>query len=105
MVCAVRGRSIINDVTMEDAEAVGLCGSARVISSGSDIPGTVVKECTYEFREHYGRADLIISKGQGNFETLCAESGPIFFIFKAKCPVVARHVGCAMGDIILKKAA
>jgi len=103
IVCAVREHPIINDVTMEDAAAVGLGISARVISSGSDIPGTVIRECTEEFREYYDRADLIISKGQGNFETLSGESGPVFFIFKAKCPVVARHVGCDMGDIILKK--
>jgi len=103
IICAVRGKPIINDVTMEDARRVGLDKVTTVISSGSDVPGTVVSECSKEFREIYERADLIISKGQGNYETLADEPKPIFFIFKAKCPVVARHMNCAVGDIILKR--
>ena len=104
LVCAVRGKPIINDVTMEDALQVGLDKVAKVISSGSEIPGTVIKNCTEEFLEYYNNADMVISKGQGNFETLADESKNIFFIFKAKCPVVARHLGCHIGDIILKKS-
>ncbi|MFQ5953131.1 MAG: ARMT1-like domain-containing protein [Candidatus Omnitrophota bacterium] len=45
----------------------------------------------------------MISKGQGNYETLAEENRPIFFIFKAKCHVVASHIGCRVGDIILKR--
>ncbi len=103
VVCAVRGKPIINDVTMDDAVQVGLDKVAKVVSSGSDIPGTLPDACDEGFRDLYRSADLIISKGQGNFETLADEERPIFFIFKAKCPVIARHVGCEMGDIILKK--
>ncbi|MEA3488982.1 MAG: ARMT1-like domain-containing protein [Candidatus Omnitrophota bacterium] len=103
VVCAVRGKPIINDVTMEDARQVGLDDVARVISSGSVVPGTVVKDCSEEFLEYYEKADLVISKGQGNFETLADEDRDIFFIFKAKCEVIARHIGCGVGDIILKK--
>ena len=102
VVCAVRGKPIINDVTMDDAEQVGLDKVAKVISSGSDIPGTVIERCTEEFVKYYKEADVIISKGQGNYETLADEPRPIFFIFKAKCPVVAEHIGCRVGDIILK---
>ena len=100
--CAVRSRPIINDVTMDDARQVGLDIIAEVIPSGSEIPGTVLGECSKEFLEHYQKADVIISKGQGNFETLSEENKNIFFIFKAKCDIVARHVGCKRGDIILK---
>ncbi|MBD3427278.1 MAG: DUF89 family protein [Candidatus Omnitrophica bacterium] len=103
IVCAVRGKPIINDVTMEDARETGLDRVVPVISSGSDVPGTVPSRCNEEFLELYNKADLIISKGQGNYETLADESKPIFFIFKAKCPVIARHIGCEVGDIILKK--
>lgn len=103
VVAAVRGKAIINDVTMRDAVSVGLDKVARVISSGSDIPGTVPSKCTAEFAEYFRKADLIISKGQGNYETLAEEQGPTFFIFKAKCDVVARHAGCRTGDIILKR--
>jgi len=103
VVCAVRGKPIINDVTMRDAEEVGLDKICKVISSGSDIPGTVPGEATEEFREYYDKADMVISKGQGNFETLADENRTIFFIFKAKCQVVASHIGCGVGDIILKR--
>ncbi len=104
VVCAVRGTHVINDVTMADAVEVGLDTVSKVISSGSDLPGTRPEMCTDEFREYYNNADLIISKGQGNFETLSDEDSPIFFIFKAKCDVVAEHIGCELGDIILKKS-
>lgn len=99
----VRSKPIINDVTMEDAVKVGLTGVCEVIESGSDLPGTVISKCAPEFIRRYREADLVISKGQGNYETLADEPEPIFFIFKAKCDVVARHVGCRMGDIILKR--
>lgn len=104
VVCAVRGTHIINDVTMSDALDVGLDKVCKVMSSGSDIPGTRPERCSGEFLGYFNNADLIISKGQGNFETLSDESKPIFFIFKAKCEVVAEHIGCDMGDIILKKS-
>ncbi len=103
VVCATRGKPIINDVTMDDARDVGLDKVAKVISSGSEVPGTVIRKCSREFLKYYNDADLIISKGQGNFETLADENKPIFFIFKAKCSVIAEHVGCREGDIILKK--
>ncbi|MDD4013295.1 MAG: ARMT1-like domain-containing protein [Candidatus Omnitrophica bacterium] len=100
---AVRSKAIINDVTMEDAVFTGLVGITRVIESGSTVPGTVIGETLPEFRELFETADLVISKGQGNYETLSDSSRPIYFIFKAKCPVVAGHAGCKLGDIILKK--
>ncbi|MDD5634423.1 MAG: ARMT1-like domain-containing protein [Candidatus Omnitrophica bacterium] len=102
VICAVREKPIINDVTREDAVETGLEKRARVISSGSTVPGTVVTRCFKEFKKIFNDADLIISKGQGNFETLSASKKPIFFIFKAKCPVVATCAKCGVGDIILK---
>ncbi|HNX90878.1 MAG TPA: ARMT1-like domain-containing protein [Candidatus Omnitrophota bacterium] len=102
-VCAVRGKHIINDVTIADAKQVGLDKTSRVISSGSRIPGTVVRDSTPEFKKYWEDADIVISKGQGNFETLGEEKRDVYFIFKAKCPVVARCLGCQQGDIVLKK--
>lgn len=103
IIAAVRSDTIINDVTREDAVCVGLDKVCKVVQSGSDMPGTVISKCSKEFLRHYEQADLIISKGQGNYETLSDEKKPIYFIFKAKCEVVARHVGCRRGDIILKR--
>jgi len=98
----VREKPIINDATMEDALFCGVDKVARIISSGSDGPGTFLSSAKNEFRTYFNRAKLIISKGQGNYETLSEEDKPIFFLLKAKCPVVAKDLGCKAGDIVLK---
>jgi hypothetical protein len=85
----VRGAPIINDVTLIDAQTVGLDKMVEVIDNGSDAPGTILSDCSPEFRRRFAEADLIIAKGQGNFETLSGESGNLFFLFKVKCPMVA----------------
>jgi len=97
MTLAVRGGPILNDATMADAEAAGLCDMVKVIDNGSDAPGTVLSDCSEGFRRHFGSADLIIAKGQGNFETLSDEPANIYFLFKAKCPVIADRVGLPVG--------
>ncbi len=98
----VRGAPIINDVTAEDAHVVQMEKVATVISNGSGAPGTILHLCSEEFHNHYRKANLIISKGQGNYETLSEEKKPIFFLLKAKCPVIARHLGVDTGSIVLK---
>ena len=92
---------IINDCMMEDAIECGIDEVAEVISSGSDAPGTILPKCSPEFVKLFKEADMVISKGQGNYETLSEEKGPVFFLFMAKCQVVANHLGCRLGDIIL----
>lgn len=98
----VREKPIINDATREDALFCGIDKVAQIISSGSDGPGTFLSSAKDEFLTYFNRADLIISKGQGNYETLSGEDRPIFFLLKAKCPVTARDLGCKEGDIVLK---
>ena len=98
-----RGAPVINDVLKEDAYNCGLNRSAKIISSGCAAPGTLLKFCSTNFLKIFRQADLIISKGQGNFEALSKQPGPIFFLFRAKCPVVSKHLKCKIGDIILKK--
>jgi len=102
---AVRGRPILNDALREDAEIAGFTGLVRVIDNGSDAPGTVLEDCSEEFREHFDRADLIISKGQGNYETLSAVRAPIFFLFIVKCPIVAAQIGESTGTMVVTKSA
>jgi len=94
---AVRGGPVINDATIEDARAAGLEQLVEVIDNGCDVPGTILSECSQEFRRKFKQASLIISKGQGNFETLCDEDYPLFFLFKVKCPVIAEKTGFAVG--------
>ncbi len=98
---AVRGRPIINDITMDDAEQVGMTSVCPVVSSGSPAPGAVPELCSPEFQTLLNGADLIISKGQGNYESLSGTGLPVFFLLRVKCPVISRHVKADMGDICL----
>lgn len=100
---AVRGKPIINDALREDAARAGIDTVIEVIDNGADIPGTIIEECSQEFRERFFESDLIIAKGQGNYETLSDSPKKIFFLLKVKCPVIARDIGCNVGDIVVKK--
>ncbi len=99
----VKGAPVINDATLEDAASAGLADSAsRVIDNGNDGIGTLWELCSDGFLEACRDADLIISKGQANFETLAEE--PVkktFFLFMVKCPVVSRWLDRKEGDIVL----
>ncbi len=99
---AVRSAPIINDVTMEEAIESGLDEVASLVESGCVAPGTILSQCTDQFMEIYHHADLIISKGQGNYEGLSEAGRPIFFLLKAKCHVIAKDLDVNEGDIVLK---
>ena len=88
----VRDAPIINDATLADAQACGLDQLCPVISSGTSCPGTPLSQCSPEFLAHFQAADIIISKGMGNFESLSEVAAPIFFLFTVKCTEVARHL-------------
>ena len=100
----VKGSPVINDATIDDANVVGLGRIVEVIDNGSDGPGTILETCSQSFRDRFEDADLIIAKGQGNYETLSDLDKNIFFILKAKCPVIARDLGCEVGEMILRKS-
>jgi damage-control phosphatase, subfamily I len=94
---AVKDGPIINDALMEDARAAGLDRLGRIVSNGSRCPGTVLSQCSSEFRQIFKSADLIISKGQGNFESLSEVDREIFFLLMLKCAVAARHLAELVG--------
>jgi len=100
----VKGQPVINDCTLADARFVEMDKFAQVISDGSDTPGTILKLCSPEFVAAYRGADMVICKGQGNYETLSlAKDRSIYFLLKVKCPVIARDLGVSIGGIVLKK--
>ena len=101
---AVKGAPIINDATIEDAHAVGLTEIVSVIPNGSDAPGTILEDCSAEFREAFDTSDLIIAKGQGNFETLSNVPRNIFYLLRAKCEVIARNLRVPVGTVVIAKA-
>ena len=99
---AVKSEPVINDATKEDAMQVKMNDVAEVIDSGSDAPGTILNLCSEKFLKIYNNADIIISKGQGNYEALSEENKKeIFFLLKAKCALIARHLGVKIGDMVL----
>ncbi|KPL16491.1 MAG: hypothetical protein AMJ92_12795 [candidate division Zixibacteria bacterium SM23_81] len=99
----VRGGPAINDITMGDLDDTGLNGFVSVVDNGSDAPGTILEDCSPEFRQRFEAADLIISKGQGNYETLSGIDKHIFYLLKAKCPVLARDLDVAEGSLVVKE--
>jgi len=101
---AVRGKPVINDATMKDAEDIGLTDIVKVIDNGSGYPGTVLQSCSEEFQEVFNGADLIISKGQGNYETLSENRRNIFFLLRIKCDIVARDLNGNVGDFVVLNA-
>lgn len=106
---AVKEHPIINDATVAEARQCRADRHCRLISNGTDCPGTPLSRCSDEFAEAFRNADLIISKGQGNFETLSEIEAPLYFMLTVKCQVVARHIEektgipVRMGQMILLK--
>jgi len=101
IIYAVKEKPVINDALIADALTCGIDKVAKVISSGSDAPGIIPSLCSKIFLSMYKKADMVISKGQGNFEALSTAKRQVFFLFMAKCPVIAKDVGCEVGDVIL----
>lgn len=97
----VRGSPVINDATMSDAVATGMTDLVEVIDNGSDAPGTMLETCSAAFRRRFQYAELVIAKGQGNYETLSETNRNIYFLLKVKCPVIARHIGCDVDDLAM----
>jgi len=100
VVYVVKGEPILNDALMEDAREVEMDRLCRVIDTGSDWVGVVEKYSSPEFMRAYREADIIVSKGQGNYETLTEMEREVFHILKAKCDVVARALGVRRGEMV-----
>jgi uncharacterized protein with ATP-grasp and redox domains len=103
VVYAVKEGPILNDATVEDAQAAGLHRVAQLRSTGSDSPGTILERCSEQFRAAFAEAGLIIAKGQANYETLSERGAKVFFLLQAKCPVIARDLGVPVGSIVLRQ--
>jgi len=104
---AVHGGPILNDALLDDAREAGMDRMAALVSTGSNWVGLELETVSAGFRKVFGEAEVVIGKGQGNFETLhgVAHTPPAtWFLLKAKCPSVARALGVAFGDVVLKKA-
>ncbi len=100
---AVKGGPILNDATMEDAIEVGMTKLCRVIENGSDKVGTWLEDCSKEFKEVFYSSDVVISKGQANFETLSSAEREIFFLLVAKCEPIGKETGSKKGSLVFMR--
>jgi uncharacterized protein with ATP-grasp and redox domains len=101
---AVRGGPVVNDITREDAERVGMERVARVVTTGDDSPGAVWERTSREFRRLFQEADVVISKGQGNLEGLMeVRHDQIYFLLVIKCDLIGERIGSANGSFIVRK--
>ncbi len=98
----VRGGPAINDATMKDVQETGIDSVADVITNGYDASSTLLDKCSTEFLTEFQKADLILSKGQGNLEGLIETTDSrIFFLFMVKCDVVAEIIGVPKGSLVV----
>lgn len=100
-----RGKAIINDVTYEEAKEVGFDTLCHLVNSGVDTPGFVYDRANKVSQELFDSADMIITKGMGNYECLSdVKRENLFYLLKVKCNVVARSLEKNVGDIICKES-
>ncbi len=98
----VKGGPCVNDATMADVKAVGMDKLVRVIDTGAAYQGIVFDESSEAFIEAFDNADLVISKGQANFECIGqVKDKPVFFLLRAKCQCIADEIGCKKGAFVL----
>ena len=99
----VRGNPIINDVTIREAREAGFDSLCNLIDSGVNTPGFAYSRATKGAQKLFDSADLVISKGMGNYECLSpSHRDKICFLLKVKCGVVANSLGREIGDIVCK---
>lgn len=99
----VKGADVINDATTKDAQEAQLTDICEIIDNGCDAVGTILEWTPAHFQDLFRKAGFIISKGQGNFETLMSSRKNIFFLFQSKCDVISRELGLSKGSMLLKK--
>jgi len=102
----VKSTPIINDATKGDALFAEIDTLATIMEGdeGNDFsaPGMVLSYASVSFKEALGKTDMVISKGQGNYESLSALDREVFFLLMIKCPLVAREIGIDLGTMVLK---
>lgn len=101
---ATRGAAVVNDSIEEDAYLVGIDEVATVVSNGDSSLGTVLSRTSKEFLQIYEKADVVIAKGQANYECLSTEKKNIYFLLMTKCQTIAKDIGALEMKMILKRS-
>ena len=81
----VRGGEVLNDATEDDAKYVGLDKVAELVSNGEAIAGTVYDMLSSGAKQTLDNADVILAKGQGNYESMSDQGRHLFYMFLCKC--------------------
>lgn len=89
----VRGKAVLNDATMEDAKQIGLTEMVSVLGNGSGIAGTAFAKISEEARKVLKEADVILAKGQGNFESMYGCGLNVYYLFLCKCDWFVKRFG------------
>lgn len=101
----VKGEAVLNDSTRKDADESGLLDICEIIDNGSDCIGTIMELTSADFQQEFNKSSFVISKGQGNFETIWQtpyEKGrDIFYLLQSKCDVVSKELGIAKSSMLL----
>ena len=103
VIYSVKSGPILNDATREDALAAGIDQVATIVENGTRSPGTVLSQASDEFLELFEKVDLVISKGQANYETLDDQGQKMFFLLRIKCPLISLEVGAPVGSLVIKQ--
>lgn len=104
---AVRAKPVINDISIDDIADLEIPSYVTIVNSGCNTPGVILKNASNEFKELFYTCDLVISKGQGNFETLYfldKKPNKLFFLFMIKCKVIADLLNTKINMKALLKA-
>jgi uncharacterized protein with ATP-grasp and redox domains len=103
LIYAVRGRPVLNDATLDDARAAGVEAVCPVIDTGDSAPGVVLDRCSPAFRNVFEKSELVVAKGQGNYESLSGRTDRAYaFVTKVKCDVIANDIGFPTGSNVVR---
>lgn len=98
-----RGKPVINDSIESDAYDVGINQYATILNNGDDSLGTILHRTSLAFQDIYEQADVVIAKGQANYESLSDEKKNIYFLFMVKCDVISEYIGVKEKSLVCKK--
>jgi uncharacterized protein with ATP-grasp and redox domains len=101
MIVSPKAEPILNDATVADLQSLGFSGLARLVPHAKASIGLSLDKAPADFLEVWDRADLVIAKGMGHYETLYGIQKGIVFLLKAKCIPVAESLGVQVGDHVL----
>ena len=103
VIYAVKGGAILNDATKTEAIDAGLDKVAQIVDTGSRGPGTILDDCNPEFQQLFHNSELVLAKGQANYEGLDREGDKVFFLLRIKCPIIGREIGYPVGNLVFER--